>query len=234
SVTPGIISEMLEWRNKGYAVEPYNGYLKLKVTEGGAIDGEARIVYGALVDGDDPKGYVETADPVGNTACHWGGRRIVVAEAIRSAIKLFEREELKFRLHDADPNGVLDDENLNPTLASRLKPTIRALRGAQKADATGANARDVRLQEGHRTVARQDQLYAKGRTTAGEPCRHGTETRAVGTCTEHPLGSKVTNAQGSSMSSWHQFGLAVDLVYNNANGNAVWGDDKDWDSNGDA
>ena len=41
-----------------------------------------------------------------------------------------------------------------------------------------------------RTVEEQDELYAKGRTTAG---------------------SVVTNAKGSSYSSMHQWGVAVDF-----------------------
>lgn len=231
-VTESVISELLEWRKQDYTVEPYNGYVQLKVTEGVALEGEARIVYGALVNGDDPKGYVEVVDPIGQCACHWDGRRVVVADAIRSAIKLFTKTELKFRLHDADPKAVLDDQNLNPTLATNMRTTVRTLRREQKAESTGADARDVYLYEGHRTVERQNQLYAKGRTANGEPCKHGDERRDVGTCTEHPLGSTVTNAQGSSMSSWHQFGLAVDLIFNNAKGNPVWGDDKNWDRNG--
>lgn len=314
-VTPEIISEFLEWRSKGYKVDPYNGLVHLKVTEGTTLDEKARIVYGALVvvDGDDAKGHVEVKPTIGESVCHWDGRAIVVADEIRSGIKLFEKDVLKFRLHDADPGGpdsgtpVLDDENLAPKLAAKLKPTIRKLRREQKAADSGADCRDVRLYEGYRSVVRQESLYYKGRyrwTNAqgvlefklhtppvpapaglthtegesckhgaetiplgtclvhprgnpqGQPCQHGAETRPVGTCAEHPygigaqpcshpaetrkpgtcyahpIGTKVTGARGESRSSWHQYGLAVDLVFNNTKGQAAWPNGGDWDHNG--
>lgn len=49
------------------------------------------------------------------------------------------------------------------------------------------------ITEGFRTVADQDALYAKGRTTKG---------------------SIVTNARGSSYSSQHQWGIAFDIAIN--------------------
>lgn len=48
----------------------------------------------------------------------------------------------------------------------------------------------VRLQEGFRPAKLQDEYYAKGRTTTG---------------------SKITNAKG--LQSYHQYGLAFDLVF---------------------
>ena len=52
------------------------------------------------------------------------------------------------------------------------------------------------ITEGFRTVAYQDALYAKGRTTKG---------------------SIVTNAKGSTYSSQHMWGIAFDIAINDAN-----------------
>lgn len=52
---------------------------------------------------------------------------------------------------------------------------------------------DIGIGECVRTVAEQDALYAKGRTKPGK---------------------KVTNAKGSTYSSQHQWGIAVDFFYN--------------------
>lgn len=51
-----------------------------------------------------------------------------------------------------------------------------------------------------RTKEEQDALYAKGRTTKGEPPYTA----------ERPLGSTVTNAKGGG--SWHNHGMAFDVV----------------------
>jgi hypothetical protein len=316
-VTAEVISEFLVWRREGYKAEPYNGFVHLKVAEGTALDEKARIAYGALVmlNGHDAQGYVEVKPTIGESVCHWSGRALVIADEIRSSIKLFEKQSLKFRLHDADPGGpdsgtpVLDDENLNPKLAEKLKPTIRKLRREQKAADSGADCRDVRLYEGYRSVTRQESLYYKGRyrwTDAqgtlqfklhtppdpepagmtytegewcthgaetiplgtclvhrrgdpqGQPCQHGAETRPVGNCAEHkwgdppaqpcshpanesrkpgtcyahPIGTKVTSARGETRSSWHQYGLAVDLVFNDTMGQATWLKTGNWARNG--
>ncbi|WP_069999642.1 M15 family metallopeptidase [Cellulosilyticum sp. I15G10I2] len=57
---------------------------------------------------------------------------------------------------------------------------------------------NIGISEAYRTIERQDYLYAQGRTRPG---------------------SIVTYARGSSMSSYHQWGLAFD-VYNNVIGDA--------------
>lgn len=62
-----------------------------------------------------------------------------------------------------------------------------------------------------RTLDEQAHLYAKGRTLPGEPCNHGGRLRAVGTCTQHPLGAIVTNAKPGF--SWHNFGRAADVAF---------------------
>lgn len=64
---------------------------------------------------------------------------------------------------------------------------------------------DLRVTNGFRSVAEQDALYAQGRTRRG---------------------NIVTNARGGS--SWHNYGLAVDIAFNNANGQPSWPDDGNW------
>ncbi len=66
----------------------------------------------------------------------------------------------------------------------------------------------LRVTQGLRTWAQQDQLYAQGRTAPGVPCNHGGTSRAVGTCDLHPLGLPVTKARGGE--SAHNFGYALD------------------------
>ncbi len=52
-----------------------------------------------------------------------------------------------------------------------------------------------------RTWEKQAELYELGRTKASDVC----------VCQAHPLGLTVTNAQAGD--SWHQYGLAADLVF---------------------
>ena len=58
---------------------------------------------------------------------------------------------------------------------------------------------------GLRSPEQQDGLYAFGRTKPG---------------------SIVTNAQG--WDSWHQYGLAIDVVFKDEKGNWTWDETKDW------
>jgi hypothetical protein len=70
----------------------------------------------------------------------------------------------------------------------------------------------VAMFEGFRSFERSDYLYSMGRTMPSTaPCNHGGITRTPGSCKEHPLGATVTNAKGGS--SWHNFGLAADNVF---------------------
>jgi hypothetical protein len=232
TVTKPVISEFLEWYQKSYHVECYHDLLQIKQTDETPIDAEAHILYNALMVNDDAKGYLEITNPIGLTVCHWENRQLVVAESIRSSIRLFQRDKLIFRLHDADPNGILGDSHLDSRLKNDMVATIRTLRKEQEAESTGVSARDVRIHSGFRSITEQDTLYAKGRTTPGEPCTHGGQTHAIGTCEIHPLGSTVTNAKGAQMQSWHQLGLAVDLVFCDKNGNFNWGNDKNWTRSG--
>lgn len=68
------------------------------------------------------------------------------------------------------------------------------------------------LFEGFRTFDRQADLYAMGRSkTSTNRCVHQGQAREFGSCPIHPLGATVTNAPAGM--SWHQYGLAVDIVF---------------------
>lgn len=64
---------------------------------------------------------------------------------------------------------------------------------------------------GFSTWAEQQRLHDKGRVVLGEPCWHKGErvARPAGTCADHPLGSKVTNAKPGE--SFHNIARAVDF-----------------------
>ncbi len=81
---------------------------------------------------------------------------------------------------------------LNPVMAERIRATAADLR------AQGINVM-VAPKGGMRTFAEQDQLYAQGRTAPG---------------------NRVTNVRGGG--SYHNYGLAVDLVPTTANGRPTW------------
>jgi peptidoglycan hydrolase-like protein with peptidoglycan-binding domain len=82
---------------------------------------------------------------------------------------------------DADPKGVLSQSSLNPTVKSLAARTVRTLQ---------EQGYSPYIFEGHRTMQRQNDLYARGRTTGGQ---------------------KVTFVRGGG--SWHNYGLAVDIVF---------------------
>jgi predicted chitinase len=75
-----------------------------------------------------------------------------------------------------------------------LHPTVR-----EKAEKLLAlceeNGMSVKVHETIRTVARQDELYAEGRNAKDEK-----------------VGKTVTNAQGKEYASYHQWGLAFDII----------------------
>ena len=66
----------------------------------------------------------------------------------------------------------------------------------------------LRVIQGLRTWANQDELFAQGRTAPGAPCRHSGVSRPAGTCEQHPFGLPVTKARGGQ--SAHNFGYALD------------------------
>ncbi len=97
-------------------------------------------------------------------------------------------------LHPVDPAGLLDDSRMNPEFLRRVESTINQLR---------AEGWDVRVapQGGFRSFEQQQALYNQGRTTPG---------------------NIVTNAEAGE--SWHNYGLAADLILNDANGQPIWPD----------
>lgn len=72
-----------------------------------------------------------------------------------------------------------------------------------------ARGLSVGLHMGLRTPEQQDALYASGRTKPG---------------------AIVTNAP--AWMSWHQYGLAVDIVFKDEKGNWTWSDSCDWNGLG--
>lgn len=79
---------------------------------------------------------------------------------------------------------------------TKLKPELQTLvkKLLEKCELSGLK---IKITECVRSVAEQDALYAKGRTTSG---------------------SIVTNAKGSSYSSMHQWGVAFDFCRNDGKG----------------
>ena len=227
SISAEAAREMAVWDAAGYKVEPYNGIADLRIAgpsgSGEIID--ARIAYGVLHDDRVPTGYLELIDPIGKSNVVTPTARFSVAEQIRSGIRVHDRTELVWSLHNADPLGVLASPYLHPAQVTRVRATLIALRRRQGASYQAPDGLDIQAHSGFRSVAEQDHLYAKGRTAAGEPCKHGNQKRAVGTCPSHPLGISVTNAKGGS--SWHNFGLAVDVVFNTKVGDPSWETDND-------
>jgi hypothetical protein len=67
---------------------------------------------------------------------------------------------------------------------------------------------------GLRTIEEQNGLYAKGRSTPGEPCADPKP------CAKHPLGLVVTNAKGGE--SAHNYGCASDWTLWTPDGKPVW------------
>lgn len=211
-VNDAVVDEVEVWRDNGYTVECYHGLTEIDYDDGAgtAIDEDADIVYGALVVGQDPRGYVEVQAARGSR-CHWYNPNagFAFADAIHTAIRLFNEDDLIFRLHDADPDDLLDDTHIHSGFKDLAIAMIRAARNDQQADYAGAGNRDLRVSSGFRSVADQNVLYAQGRTAPGDI---------------------VTNAPGGW--SWHNFGLAADVVFCNENGNPSWSESYDWNAKG--
>ena len=87
----------------------------------------------------------------------------------------------ELNVDDADPKGILSSNKVNPQVKRMAARTLTKLQGL---------GYSPYLFEGHRTMERQNDLYAKGRTKPG---------------------SVVTYVKGGG--SWHNYGLAVDIVF---------------------
>jgi len=110
-----------------------------------------------------------------------------------------------YRLKYADKISIERIEKLHPSIRNKVKETY--LNTNMKLP----NGIRLRISQGLRTVAEQDALYAQGRTTKGKI---------------------VTQAKGGS--SWHNWGLAVDIVIlydldgNGSFETASWDENKHW------
>lgn len=88
--------------------------------------------------------------------------------------------------------------NLNTQRLARVNPTVAQL-GLRMVDACAQAGLAILITQGLRTWEEQDALYAQGRTAPGKI---------------------VTNARGGQ--SWHNFGLAFDIVVLDSVGKADW------------
>ena len=90
---------------------------------------------------------------------------------------------------------------LHPKVVTALTQTI-----------TEAKARGmtVAMHSGLRSSEAQEKLYALGRTVENPD----------GKSEKKPLGNIITNAR--AYDSWHNFGLAVDIVFKDTKGNWTW------------
>jgi peptidoglycan L-alanyl-D-glutamate endopeptidase CwlK len=102
---------------------------------------------------------------------------------------------------EIDPRGVLQDEKMNPVFRDKLRATLVDL---------VEQGFSPEIFEGTRSFARQEELYAQGR-------------RGI------PGESTVTGAEGGE--SWHQYGLAADIVHQGSN---KWRESDLWDALGEA
>jgi hypothetical protein len=202
-------AECVVWFDQRYRVEPHHGLIEiLYEDQAPRIEETDRIVYGALARQNDNRGYVEVGNPVGASICHHGERQFRISTSIRTAIRLCRRGTLIFRLHNADPGRVLAVGELNRTERDRVTELIRNGRAQQVAD-YGRGNRDLYAHSGFRSVEEQDGIYAQGRTAPG---------------------NRVTNARGGQ--SWHNYGMAVDVVFHTANGQPSWDEGMDWNALG--
>lgn len=92
----------------------------------------------------------------------------------------------------------------NPNLNQEVANRVTAV--IEQARREGMN---MRVDTAYRSFPEQDALYAQGRTAPG---------------------NRVTNARGGQ--SWHNYGVAVDVVFNDANGQPSWAETNNWDRYG--
>ncbi|WP_088009177.1 M15 family metallopeptidase [Indiicoccus explosivorum] len=127
-------------------------------------------------------------------------KRLFWAIAIIAAVLVlfvWVQRELEFRAERlARPLPV----ELHPIVAEKSQELIR------RAEAIGI---DAAVTEGFRSIERQNELYAQGRTAPG---------------------GIVTYAEGGE--SYHNYGLAIDFALLDENGDAVWDIERDGNDNG--
>lgn len=96
------------------------------------------------------------------------------------------------------------------TEASELHPVVEKAKN-ELVDQASKKDIDVMITDEVRSKERQDELYARGRTTEG---------------------TVVTHAQGGE--SYHNYGLAIDYAIKNNNGNVLWDIHYDGNNNGES
>ena len=99
-------------------------------------------------------------------------------------------------LHPAGRLQLLDDGNVHPDFAARVRDTLVRTR---------EEGMSMQVNQVYRSVAGQDRLYAQGRTAPGDI---------------------VTRARGGP--SWHNYGLAADVVFSTPQGQPDWPDVANW------
>jgi hypothetical protein len=170
--------------------------VKHKVRKGDTLGRIARLHYG------DPSRYplIVAANVISDPDRLPVGRELIVPDAATALRAVTPAPPPPDGGIARSPTGTLNEERLSrvhPILASRARSMIElcALSGVS-----------ILVTQGVRNWEEQDALYAKGRSTP-------------------PLGRKyfVTFAKGGE--SWHNFGLALDIVVLNSVGKA------DWDTN---
>lgn len=177
-------------RSKGSEVEilqhllKYHGY-KLKA-DGDFGSGTKKAVVAFQSNHFDSKGHSLTPDG------------IVGAETWRSLIES-DKKLAVIEIPKKDSVTIKRIKTIHPELLKDLGEVYDEIRN---------RGVDVRFSQVYRTIEEQDELYAKGRTTAG---------------------SIVTNARGGQ--SYHNYGLAVDVVLLTGGGGVSW--DRNLDQDGD-
>lgn len=113
-------------------------------------------------------------------------------------------------------------DKINEYLIEQLHPDLRqsAITCINKCDVALSGRAKVRLTYTYRTIAEQNFLYAKGRTTVNPD----------GKSKQRPLGYKVTNAKGGQ--SIHNYAMALDIALLVDGKSLSWNDVKDFDADG--
>lgn len=111
--------------------------------------------------------------------------------------------ERSFKMSRVSLETLLSRSNRNMAEGTHSVVRESALEVVRRAYEEGINAQ---ISEGHRSNARQNDLYAQGRTKPG---------------------NRVTNARAGY--SWHNYGIAIDYFLTSADGSkAVWSVTKEW------
>lgn len=129
----------------------------------------------------------------------WKGKLYYLKDDGTMAVSETITDKASGKTYYADGNGeCTEKKNVtnNGVNVSDLHPRLKVLQQQLLVQCENVGLK-IRITEGIRTVERQDELYAQGRTKPG---------------------NIVTNARGSDYSSHHQWGTAFDFCRNDGNG----------------